>query len=281
MWQTLVDTQTLAAHLSDPNWIVFDCRFRLSDVQAGRKAYAQGHIPGAHYADLNIDLSSPVTSDTGRHPLPAVEVLSHKLGRWGVTQGKQVVVYDDSFGAMAARLWWLLRWLGHDTVAVLDGGLPVWQREGRPLSDALPPIAAQIFTPHIKPDLWIDTDAVAQNVRLPTHIVMDARSEERFRGEVEPFDSVAGHIPGAMNVPFEDNLDVSGCFLSREELRAHYLNLLVDHAPMRAIQMCGSGVTACHNVLAMEHAGLAGAKLYVGSWSEWIRDPKRPVARDV
>ena len=280
MYHTLVDCHTLALHLHDPGWVIVDCRFALSDPDAGRRAYAAGHIPGARYAHLNDDLSSAVTAASGRHPLPDPAVLAEKLGAWGIDRSKQVVAYDDSFGAMASRLWWLLRWLGHDGVALLDGGLPRWQREGHPMTTDLPDVTPARFAPQTRPDMCVDAAKVAQAVMQKGWLVMDARAEERYNGEVEPLDPVAGHIPGAINLPFEDNLHLSGRFSSPEELRALYAGLMENVPPGQVIQMCGSGVTACHNILAMEHAGLPGARLYAGSWSEWIRDPSRPIARD-
>lgn len=279
MLSTLVDTETLARHLDDPRWVVFDCRFTLTDPEAGRRAYVAGHIPGARYAHLEEDLSSPVGPGTGRHPLPNPAVLASKLGAWGVDATRQVVVYDDSFGAIAARLWWLLRWLGHEAVALLDGSFPKWQREGRPVTSEPPRAAPVRFAPRLRDELWVDSQFVARAVQDSTYLVLDARAEERFRGEVEPFDPVAGHVPGAINRPYEDNLDLSGEFLSEEALREDYTALLAGVPPERVIAMCGSGVTACHNLLAMEHAGLKGARLYAGSWSEWITDPRRPVAK--
>ncbi len=280
MYKTLVDCHTLALHLHDPDWVVVDCRFTLTDTAAGRRHYEAGHIPGARYAHLDDDLSSPKAATTGRHPLPDPAKLATTLGGWGIGPGKQVVCYDDSFGAMASRLWWLLRWLGHDTVALLDGGLPRWQREGHPMSKELPVIQPANFVPRPRNDMVVDAAQVARLVKDESWLVIDARAEERFNGEVEPLDPVAGHIPGAVNVPFDDNLHVSGRFSSPEELLELYRGQMRQVKPEHVIQMCGSGVTACHNILAMEHAGLHGAKLYAGSWSEWIRDPSRPVARD-
>lgn len=280
MYKTLVDCHALALHLHDPEWVVMDCRFSLSDPDAGLRAYQTGHIPGARYAHLNNDLSSPITPTSGRHPLPDPVMLTQRLGQWGIDNHKQVVVYDDSFGGMAARLWWLLRWLGHDAVALLDGGLPKWQRESHPLTAEMPALQPTSFTPHLRPALWVDSKTVQQAVTQSDKLVIDARAEERFNGEIEPLDRVAGHIPGSINLPFEDNLHISGKFLPEEELRALYAGMLDNVKPEQVIQMCGSGVTACHNILAMEHAGLKGARLYAGSWSEWITDASRPVARD-
>lgn len=276
---TLVTTDQLARHLDDPAWVVFDCRFILTDPDAGRRAYEAGHIPGARYAHLNDDLSGPVTASTGRHPLPDPTALAEKLGRWGVDASTQVVAYDDSFGAMAARLWWLLRWLGHDAVAVLDGDLRAWLREKRPMTTAEPVVTPRRFVARPRQEAWVDSTAVERLVETGEAILIDARAEERFRGEIEPFDRVAGHVPGAISLPFEDNLQPSGRFLAPEELRDLYHHVLGDIPPGLVVHMCGSGVTACHNVLAMEHAGLAGARLYAGSWSEWITDPRRPIAQ--
>ncbi|MHB8741665.1 MAG: sulfurtransferase [Sulfuricaulis sp.] len=275
---TLVDTVTLSRHLDDPRWIIMDCRFSLADTSAGRRAYAVGHIPGARYAHLAEDLASPSTPESGRHPLPFPNTLAEKLGRWGIDKTMQVIVYDDSFGVMAARLWWLLRWLGHGAVALLDGGFPKWQREGRPVTNELPSISAAQFHPTVNNAAWVDSAEVSEMLHANNGLLVDARTEERFRGEIEPLDKVAGHVPGAINVPYEDNLDFSGEFMSDEALREHYLAVMNNVAPDRIVQMCGSGVTACHNILAMEHAGLSGAKLYAGSWSEWISDSHRPVA---
>lgn len=276
---TLVSTEDLARHLEDPQWVVFDCRFTLTDPEAGRRAYAEGHIPGARYAHLDEDLSGPIVPGrTGRHPLPDPAVLADKLYNWGVGVNKQVVVYDDSFGAMAVRMWWLLRWLGHPAVALLDGGLSKWKREMRPLTTEVPqavkgncvclPEASQIVT----------AEDVLRVMQGSDELIIDARPERRFTGEFEPLDPVAGHVPGAINWNFEENLDIDGTFLPPEALRENFQSLLNGRPPWKVIHMCGSGVTACHNLLAMEIAGLPGSRLYPGSWSEWITDPQRPVA---
>lgn len=276
MFRTLIDVPILAARLHDPAWVICDCRFRLSDPAAGRRAYDQGHIAGAHYVDLNRDLAGPVGPQTGRHPLPQADALARTLGALGIGAGVQVVAYDDAFGSMAARLWWLLRWLGHDSVAVLDGGLPAWTRANHPLTVVTPSPRPSEFHPRLAPEMAVDAQFVERALAAGTHRLIDVRAEERFRGEVEPFDKVAGHVPGASNIPYEDNLAPSGCFLSPAELREQYAHI----DPVNTIAMCGSGVTACHTLLAWEHAGLTGARLYAGSWSEWIVDPRRPVARD-
>ena len=274
---TLVSTAQLAQHLDDPEWVVFDCRFTLTDPEAGRRAYGNGHIPGARYAHLDDDLSSPIIPGSGRHPLPDPDVLAQKLGAWGVGPQSQVVVYDDSFGSMAVRLWWLLRWLGHDAVALLDGGLPRWNRDKQALSKETPDIRPAHF--HGKPNrnAWVDVAEVDAARHNPHRRIVDARPEERFTGDIEPLDKIAGHIPHSCNWSFEENLDLGGTLLSAEELRESYLKLLAGLPPENIIHTCGSGVTACHNILAMEAAGLSGSKLYPGSWSEWIADPARPV----
>lgn len=277
MFTTLVDTATLAAHLDDPEWVVFDCRFDLTKPDVGQRAYDEAHIPGARYAHLDRDLSSPITPQSGRHPLPEPAVLATKLGRWGVDRHKQVIVYDAGAGAVAARLWWLLRWLGHEAVALLDGGLAKWQEEKRPLSRDAPSITPRVFDAQPDESRWASTAMIEDLLEEGGHLLLDARAQRRFEGAVEPIDKVAGHIPGAVNRPFESNVDARGCFLSPEHLREQWLELLGTVPPARVINMCGSGVTACHNILAMTHAGLDGAKLYVGSWSEWIRDSRRPV----
>ncbi|HSC08335.1 MAG TPA: sulfurtransferase [Steroidobacteraceae bacterium] len=275
---TLVEPAELAAHLSDPRWITVDCRFELTDPAAGARLYAAGHIPGARYAHLDHDLSSPMTATTGRHPLPDANELARRLGEWGIEGSSQVVAYDEANGAMAARLWWLLRWLGHGQVAVLNGGLRAWRAAGYPLSDQSPVVTPRVFTPRIDPDMFLDVDAVARRVAAHEIVLVDARPPDRFAGRNETLDPVAGHVPGARNHPFARNVDAAGRFLSAEQLREAWRPTLASAAGDRVVSMCGSGVTACHNLLALEIAGVHGARLYPGSWSEWIRDPKRPVA---
>ena len=277
-YTTVVSAEQLAEHLSDPNWIVFDCRFTLTNTEAGKLAYQQSHIPGARYVHLDNDMSSPVTSHSGRHPLPDVNLLSEKLSNWGVDSSKQVVVYDDSFGSMAVKMWWLLRWLGHNNVALLDGGLPKWMKQKHPVSVDLPQIIPAQFIPHLHEEMVANTSEVEGARKERCRMIVDARPEQRFAGEREPLDKVAGHIPGAVNWVFEENLDFDGTYLPADELREAYLKLLQGVKPEHTIHSCGSGVTACHNMLAMEIAGLPSGKLYAGSWSEWITDPSRPVA---
>jgi thiosulfate/3-mercaptopyruvate sulfurtransferase len=278
MFKTLISTEQLAENIDNPQWVIFDCRFTLTDAEAGMTAYEKQHLPRAIYAHLEDDLSGPITPTTGRHPLPDPQTLARKLGEWGVDETKQVVVYDDSFGSVASRMWWLLRWLGHEAVALLNGGIQKWQREGRLLTADIPDIKPARFTPLQNNQLCVDTANVEQAIQQGGFLIIDARAEERFTGEVEPFDKIAGHIPGAINIPYEDNLDFTSEFLSAEELCNLYGEKLNGVPSDKVILMCGSGVTACHNVLAMEHAGLHNVKLYTGSWSEWITDEQRPVA---
>ena len=276
-YTTLIDLVTLEAHLNDPDWVVMDCRFSLADTEAGHRAYRDSHLPCARYAHLDEDLSGPVTPATGRHPLPDPERLAQKLGEWGIGHDTQVVAYDDMGGMLAAtRLWWLLRWLGHAACAVLDGGLPAWRRAGLPLTAEAPTARPAGFTPRPDDRLWMTT---AQVLTLPeAEVLLDARAAARYRGEMELIDPVAGHIPGALNLPTEGNLTPEGHFLPVAALRERFAVALGDRPPATVIHTCGSGVTACHNLLAMEVAGLSGSRLYAGSWSEWIRDPRRAVA---
>jgi len=260
------------------DWALFDCRFNLMDPGAGLRAYQQGHIPGAQYAHLNKELSGPIGPDTGRHPLPDPNTLADRLGAWGVGQDTRVVCYDDQNGAIAARLWWLLRWLGHDQVAVMEGGWTKWLELGYPLSTDVPEPEPTKFDPQPNLDWTISTQEVERLLRTDQLRLLDCRSDERFLGLDEPIDPVAGHIPGAVNTPLWDNMDEQGTFLPPDQLHAYYATALQGTPPDQAAIMCGSGVTACHTLLALEIAKMPGAKLYVGSWSEWIRDPRRPIA---
>ncbi|MFZ4535276.1 sulfurtransferase [Propionivibrio sp.] len=276
---TLLSCDELAEHLNDQNWRVFDCRHQLSDVAYGEKSYAEGHLPGAFFLHLDRDLSGPMNGRNGRHPLPDAVLLANKLGASGVSRETQVVVYDDGDGMIAGRLWWLLRWFGHDRVALLDGGIRQWVKAGRPLTTDLPEPAATVFAVDMNLRDWVvRTEDVLANLDRNELCLVDARDPDRFRGENETLDPVGGHIPGARNRFFRDNLDAEGCFRLPAELRREFLGLLAGVEPAQAVMQCGSGVTACHNLLAMEIAGLQGAKLYAGSWSEWCADPARPVA---
>lgn len=277
-FKTLISTGVLAMHLDDPIAIV-DCRFKLDDVGWGEREYAAAHIPGATYAHLDRDLSGAKTGTNGRHPLPDPEALRHTFGRFGITSGVQVVAYDQHNGMYASRLWWLLRWLGHDAVAVLDGGFSKWKAEGRPVTSGTETRASRTFSGLPRRDMAIDANAVATVIGQPDWRLVDARAPERYRGDVEPLDNVAGHIPGAANHFFQSNLDPNGTFRSPEDLRARWHGAIGDTPSDHIVSYCGSGVTACHNLLALEHAGIEGAKLYPGSWSEWSADPRRPVEK--
>lgn len=280
-YRTLITTSELADHLAAPDWAIVDCRFSLAEPDRGRLAYREGHIPGAVYAHLNEDLSSPVIPGvTGRHPLPKIEMAVHTFSGWGIDEQVQVVAYDDwglGGGASAARLWWLLRWLGHEAVAVLDGGWGKWAAENRPVDTGVEYRAPRQFKPELRSGLLASTQEVDVMRRDPQGRVFDSRALERYRGETEPFDPVAGHIPGAKPAPYAENLGTDGQLLAHKELRERFRNLLGGTAPENAVFYCGSGVTAAYNVLAMAHAGLGDARLYNGSWSEWITNPDRPV----
>ncbi|SBT05521.1 putative 3-mercaptopyruvate sulfurtransferase [Candidatus Accumulibacter aalborgensis] len=274
---TLVSSTVLADHLHDPGWRVFDCRHQLADPGAGARAYADGHLPGAFFLHLDADLSGAMTGRNGRHPLPDPMQLAARLGAAGVSRATQVIAYDDSGGMFASRLWWLLRWLGHPRVAVLDGGLAGWLAEGRALTTDLPTSAAAALEVALR-DQVVSTETVLAHLDDMKFRLLDARSPDRFRGENETLDRVGGHIPGASNRFFRDNLDADGRFRPAAELRRDFLALLAGVEPEQVVMSCGSGVTACHNLLAMAIAGLPGARLYAGSWSEWCSDPVRPVA---
>jgi thiosulfate/3-mercaptopyruvate sulfurtransferase len=278
-YTTLVSSETLLSQLNSPDWIVIDCRFSLAAPEQGAYAYRHGHIPNARYAHLDWDLSSAISSQKGRHPLPNFDLLVQKLGNWGVSNHRQVVVYDDAGGAFAGRLWWLLRMLGHDKVALVDGGFTLWQKQGYPVMTALPTIKPAAFRPYLQDESWLSASQVQDRLAAKTICLIDARTPERYRGEIEPIDPVAGHVPGAVNRPFQANLARSGEFLPAEQLRGQFNDLIGTLPPERVVHMCGSGVTACHNLLAMEHAGLTGSKLYAGSWSEWIRNKNRRVTK--
>jgi thiosulfate/3-mercaptopyruvate sulfurtransferase len=255
--------------------VLLDCGFDLADPSAGQRAYDAGHLPQASYANLDHDLSGARTGQNGRHPLPQRSTLAQRVGQWGITPGVQVVCSDAQGLPYAARAWWLLRWLGHQDVAVLDGGMQAWQAAGYPLSSAAARVAPQPPYP-AGAAAMPSIDAPTLQAQLGRRPILDARAPERFRGELEPLDPVAGHIPGAANRLFKNNLQADGRFKPADELRAEFAAL--GDSPERWVHQCGSGVTACHNLLAMEHAGLKGSALYPGSWSEWCADPRRPVA---
>jgi thiosulfate/3-mercaptopyruvate sulfurtransferase len=275
----LVSTQELASRLGDSNLVICDCRHDLMDLEKGRRAYAQGHIPGAHFLHLDVDLSGKKTGKNGRHPLPDIDAFAKKMGSIRIDGGKQVIAYDDAGGPYAARLWWLLRWLGHDNVAVLDGGINKWLAEDRAVNSDVPTATPAAFVANQKTGMTVDANLILANISKPSAVVVDARAPERYRGETEPIDPVAGHIPGALNRVFKNNLNADGTFKSAAILKQEFAALLGTKSPGQVINQCGSGVTACHNLFAMEIAGLSGSTLYPGSWSEWCADPARPVAK--
>ncbi|MEO4047367.1 sulfurtransferase [Pseudomonas sp. CAU 1711] len=276
----LIDAERLHSRLQEPGLVLLDCRFALDDPTYGARVYAEGHIPGARFADLEHDLSAPVVKGvTGRHPLPEPSTLIDKLRAWGIDNDSQVVLYDDSPGAFAARAWWLLAWLGkRDGVYLLDGGLKAWKDAGLALDNDTPTPAAGSFTGQADAALLLSATQLQQRLGGAELTLLDARALPRFRGEVEPLDPVAGHIPGAQCAAFTDNLGDDGRFLPAERLRARFDTLRGARPVESLVAYCGSGVTACHNLFAMSLAGYPLAPLYAGSWSEWITDPARPVA---
>jgi len=278
-YTSLVDTETLASNLAS-GWCLFDCRFVLNQPQEGERRYRTSHIPGAHYLHLDRDLAGPVTPESGRHPLPVPEILAEKLRKTSVSDTRQIVAYDDAGGVFSARLWWLLRWLGHPQVAVLDGGIDKWLKENRPVNQDLSVVVPDgDFQPRPDDRRWVDSDFVATRSKQHGGWLLDARASSRFRGDEEPIDPVAGHVPGAVNLPFTGNVNSDGYFKSPGALKQRFEAALGGISPGDSVCMCGSGVTACHNLLAMEVAGLRGSRLYAGSWSEWIRNPSHPIER--
>lgn len=277
-FSTIISTEDLADRLGDPLIVVVDVRSSLADADYGGRAFALGHIPGAVYADLNRDLSDPPGGGRGRHPLPDVSTMSSTFGGMGISRDSQVVAYDDADGMYASRLWWMLRYLGHDRVAVLDGGFAKWVLEGRTVSTESFAPESVPFHAEPNPGMLAMAEEV-DSMRLdPRRLLIDSRAPDRYRGENETIDPVAGHIPGAKNRFFRKNVRDDGTMRAATELGAELREQLGGLEPSDAIVYCGSGVTACHNLLAMEHAGLGGARLYAGSWSEWISDESRPVA---
>ena len=277
MYTTLIDAATLAEHLGDPAWVVLDARFDLAAPEKGELLYRQGHIPGARYVSLDAHLSGAKTGANGRHPLPSPDRAAAAFGSLGVSQAKQVVLYDADMGMFAARGWWMLRWLGHDRVAVLDGGLAAWTRAGLPVTDAVETWTPAVFDAAPAESRRVPASDVQAHLGDRGRVLVDARAAERFRGQNETLDPVGGHIPGAVNRFFQHNLTADKTFKAPAELRAEWTAVCGDDAS-RVVMYCGSGVTACHNLLALEHAGLPGARLFPGSWSEWCANPERPRA---
>jgi thiosulfate/3-mercaptopyruvate sulfurtransferase len=267
MYTTLITPEALSRHLDAPGWRIIDCRFSLADLEQGRRAYIEAHIPGAHYAHLNDDLSGPPATDIGRHPLPTPQALRKRLGKWGIGPDTQVVAYDDSNGAIAARLWWLLQYMGHEATCVLDGGWTAWLASAGSIERTAPAAVQTVtFEGEPKREWLVVADEVEQ-----VHLLIDSRAPERYRGESEPYDSVAGHIPGAVNYFYQNNWTEDNRHLSPESIRSKLSEVLGGTSPEDAVFYCGSGVTACANILALSHAGLPIARLYAGSWSDWSR----------
>lgn len=273
----LFSAQELHALQADGDCLPVDCRFSLADPGAGHKAYLESHIPGAAYAHLDDDLSGPLTRDSGRHPLPSADGFAAFLGRIGWQPGTLMVVYDNAGGAIAARLWWLMKYLGHDGTGMLDGGIDAWQAAGYRLeSGSVSVKPAPVSDFNLREDLVVSTEELARKLGEDRIVLVDARDRERFSGEVEPIDRVAGHIPGAVNYPYSRNLTSNGGFKKGEDIRVEFETLTRDQQSRDLVHMCGSGVTACHNIFAAELAGIKEPCLYVGSWSEWIQDASRP-----
>jgi thiosulfate/3-mercaptopyruvate sulfurtransferase len=278
-FNTLITTEQLANNLDNQNWAIFDCRFDLADTDKGRRSYLHAHIPGAVYVHLDEHLSAPVVPGvTGRHPLPPLEEIEKTFSTIGIDSSVQAVAYDDAGGALAAgRLWWMLRYLGHERAAVLDGGWKKWVLEQRPVRGGEEQRQPREFHGVPEPGWLLRVEQVRNLLDDPGYVLVDARAEERYRGAVEPIDNVAGHIPGALCLPYESNLREDCSFIPVELLREKFRNLVGDIPAHRVVFYCGSGVTSIHHILAMEHAGMGIARLYLGSWSEWITDPERPI----
>jgi thiosulfate/3-mercaptopyruvate sulfurtransferase len=276
-YTTLISVADLARHLNDPDLVIFDCRHELTNPDFGTKAYAESHLPGARFAHVDRDLSAPLTGRNGRHPLPDPGTFAAWLSRAGVSDDTQVIGYDNAGGVYGSRLWWMLRWMGHQGVAVLDGGWPAWLAAGQPVTAevAVPKPGRFTGRPQKPP---VDTNYVLEHLNSPGMVLIDARANDRFHGQNETIDPIGGHIPGARNRFFKDNLTPQGLFKSPEQLREEFEPFVGNGSPEKIVSQCGSGVTACHNLLAMEIAGLKGGRLYPGSWSEWIADPSRPRA---
>ncbi len=278
-YTTLISAADLAKHLRDPELVIFDCRHDLVKPGSGARAYAEGHVPEARFADTDRDLAGPKNGQNGRHPLPEANVFTEWLGRNGADSSKQVIAYDNVGSSSAARLWWMLQWVGHDRVAVLDGGWEAWIQADLPVVTEPATGTPLRFSGKLRNN-WVGVGEVVRNLQTKELVLVDARAPERYKGLTEPIDPVAGHIPGARNRLYKDNLLPDGRFKSADQLRQEFGALLSGTAPERTVHQCGSGVSACHNLLAMEIAGLRGSRLYPGSWSEWVADPSRPVAKE-
>jgi len=279
MHTTLIDPTTLAAHLNDPDWVIVDCRFDLADPAKGEQQYREGHIPGARYAHLDRDLSGAKTGTNGRHPLPSADEMAARFGALGISPGRQVVAYDADSGMYAARLWWMLRYMGHDGVAVLDGGLARWVREGHGVDTAAVKTPAATFAGAPRSDWRLTAEQVLADLQMPDRLLVDARTADRYHGIGETMDKVGGHIPGAANLFWQENLKEDKTFKSAADLKARWQQFLDGRPADEVVMYCGSGVTACVNLLGLEHAGLPGARLFAGSWSEWSQDSSKPIEK--
>ncbi|MDW3645894.1 MAG: sulfurtransferase [Bacteroidia bacterium] len=281
MYKTFISAYELAQHLDNPQWQVFDCRHELKDTEAGRNAYKVGHIPGAIFAHLDEDLSGPIDAPvTGRHPLPHPDKFLESLQNWGLNPDTQVVVYDDKGGGIAARLWWMLKAMGHEAVAVLDGGIQAWEASGGALSTDIPQASKGTIEIQMQEGVAVNVKEVEARSQSGQGLLIDARAGIRYRGEKEPIDPIAGHIPSAVSAPWMENLGEDKKIKSKEDISARFQEILGDTPIEESIVYCGSGVTACHNLLAMEYAGLSGARLYPGSWSHWITDKDRAIEKE-
>ncbi|MEZ4957625.1 MAG: sulfurtransferase [Saprospiraceae bacterium] len=278
MFKSIISNKELNEILNDPKTVVIDCRFYLDNQEKGYLEYLDSHISNAYYAHLDDDLSGEIIpGQTGRHPFPDVKEFAKLCGKWGIDKEAQVVVYDQGNGGIAARLWFLLKWLGHEAVAVLNGGWQLWQEQQFPTSNEIPLPSQKIFYPKENPTMIVTAETVREMINNKTYKLVDSRAAERYSGEVEPIDPVAGHIPSAISAPFAENLEANGLFKSEKTLKDRFTNLLKGSPLQNTVFYCGSGVTACHNLLALSYAGFEEAKLYAGSWSEWIADPNRPI----
>ena len=279
MFTNLINASELANMLHLQNTVIIDCRSFLADPAGGRKAYEESHIPNAVHAHLEEDLSGEIIAGkTGRHPFPEVAAFTTTLSNWGISNDTQVIAYDQGHGGIAARLWFMLKWLGHKNVAVLNGGWENWQKLKMPTSQTIPPTKTGVYLPRPNPNLLVGIEDIEKNLVSNDYLVLDARAAARYRGEMEPIDPVAGHIPNAISAPFSENLAENGLFKSKEQLTERFTHLVNDQAIDKTIIYCGSGVTACHNLLALDYVGLEGAKLFPGSWSEWVTNIRRPIA---
>jgi thiosulfate/3-mercaptopyruvate sulfurtransferase len=276
---TLIDVETLERHRRSADWVLLDCRFELGKPAAGEASYREGHLPGARYAHLDRDLAAPIGPTTGRHPLPDPDVFAAKAGAWGIGADTQIVVYDQGNSFFAARAWWVFRWLGHTGVAVLDGGFAAWAAAGMAVDPHPPQCVPQRFSSRPDDRRLVDATHVLGSIGRAESCLVDARGADRYAGENETIDSVGGHVPGAINHHYARNYRSDGRLRDAASLREEWLSTLAGRPAESMVAMCGSGVSACVNLLALEHAGLGGARLYPGSWSEWIRDPSRPIAR--